>query len=82
MPGTASTFATRTRCEVAVAQVDAVVHTAYRQGGEDEWTTNVDGSAAVAAAAAAVPRLVHISSDLVFDGSARPLRRGRTSRRR
>ena len=51
-----------------VAGVDAVVHTAYRHGGEDEWSTNVDGSAAVAAAAAG-RRLVHVSSDLVFDGS-------------
>ena len=51
-----------------VADVDAVVHTAYRQGGEEEWSTNVDGSAAVASAAAG-RRLVHISSDLVFDGS-------------
>ena len=45
------------------------MHTAYRQGGDDEWSTNVDGSAAVAAAAARGPRLVHISSDLVFDGA-------------
>jgi dTDP-4-dehydrorhamnose reductase len=54
-----------------VTGVDAVVHTAYRQGGEDEWSTNVDGSASVARAAAG-RRLVHVSSDLVFDG-----RRGR-----
>jgi dTDP-4-dehydrorhamnose reductase len=53
------------------AEVDAIVHTAYRQGGEDEWSTNVDGSVAVARAAAG-RRLVHVSSDLVFDG-----RRGR-----
>jgi dTDP-4-dehydrorhamnose reductase len=57
--------------EVALAQVDAVVHTAYRQGGADEWSTNVDGAAVVAAAASRC-RLVHLSSDLVFDG-----RRGR-----
>jgi dTDP-4-dehydrorhamnose reductase len=50
------------------AQVDAVVHTAYRHGGPDEWSTNVDGSAVVAAAASAC-RLVHLSSDLVFDGA-------------
>ena len=54
--------------EVAVAQADAVVHTAYRQGGADEWSTNVDGAAVVAAAATRC-RLVHISSDLVFDGA-------------
>ena len=57
------------------ADVDAVVHTAYRQGGDDEWSTNVDGSTAVAAAAAG-RRLVHLSSDLVFDG-----RRGRYTER-
>ena len=55
--------------------VDAVVHTAYRQGGDDEWSTNVEGSASVAAAAAG-RRLVHVSSDLVFDG-----RRGRYTER-
>jgi len=49
------------------AGVDAVVHTAYRHGGDDEWSTNVDGSAAVAVASAG-RRLVHLSSDLVFDG--------------
>jgi dTDP-4-dehydrorhamnose reductase len=52
----------------AAAGADAIVHTAYRQGGPDEWSTNVDGSAAVAAAAAG-RRLVHLSSDLVFDGT-------------
>lgn len=57
------------------AEVDAIVHTAYRQGGEDEWSTNVDGSVAVARAAAG-RRLVHVSSDLVFDG-----RRGRYTER-
>ena len=45
----------------------AVIHTAYRQ---DDPAVNSDGSAAVAAAAAAVgARLVHISTDLVFDGA-------------
>ena len=46
---------------------DAVVHTAYRQG-EDEWSVNVDGTASVAAAAKG-RRLVHLSTDLVFDGT-------------
>ena len=50
----------------AVAGVDAVIHTAYRQG-EGEWEMNVEGSAAVAEAARRA-RLVHVSSDLVFDG--------------
>jgi dTDP-4-dehydrorhamnose reductase len=51
----------------AVAGVDAVIHTAYRQG-EGEWEANVEGSAAVAEAARGV-RLVHLSTDVVFDGT-------------
>jgi dTDP-4-dehydrorhamnose reductase len=51
----------------AVDGCDAVVHTAYRQG-EDEWSVNVEGSAAVAEAARDVA-LVHMSSDVVFDGT-------------
>ncbi len=48
---------------------DVVVHTAYRQGGEDEWAVNVDGSENVARAARAVgARLLHLSTDVVFDG--------------
>jgi dTDP-4-dehydrorhamnose reductase len=54
----------------AVEGADAVIHTAYVQG-DAEWSVNVDGSAAVAAATAG-RRLVHVSTDLVFDG-----RRGR-----
>lgn len=50
----------------AVDGVDAVVHTAYRQG-EREWDINVVGSAAVARVAAGC-RLVHLSTDLVFSG--------------
>jgi dTDP-4-dehydrorhamnose reductase len=50
----------------AVAGVDAVIHTAYRQGA-GEWEVNVEGSAAVAEAARGL-RLVHLSTDLVFDG--------------
>jgi dTDP-4-dehydrorhamnose reductase len=50
----------------AVEGVDAVIHTAYLQGA-DEWSVNVDGTAAVAAAARG-RRFVHLSSDLVFDG--------------
>jgi dTDP-4-dehydrorhamnose reductase len=49
---------------------DAVVHTAYVQG-EGAWEVNADGSRAVAEAAREA-RLVHLSTDLVFDG-----RRGR-----
>jgi dTDP-4-dehydrorhamnose reductase len=51
----------------AVAGVDAVIHTAYRQG-PGEWEVNVEGSAAVAEAARGV-RLLHLSTDLVFDGT-------------
>jgi dTDP-4-dehydrorhamnose reductase len=45
----------------------AVIHTAYRQ---DDRAVTTDGAAAVAdAAAAAGARMVHLSSDLVFDGT-------------
>jgi dTDP-4-dehydrorhamnose reductase len=48
----------------------AVVHTAYRQEGEGARATNVDGAEAVARAAAeAGARLVHVSSDVLFDGT-------------
>lgn len=44
----------------------AVIHTAYRQ---DDRATTLDGACAVAQAAAAVEaRLVHLSTDVVFDG--------------
>ena len=49
---------------------DAVIHTAYVQG-EGAWEVNADGSLAVAEASRGA-RLVHLSTDLVFDG-----RRGR-----
>jgi dTDP-4-dehydrorhamnose reductase len=54
----------------------AVIHTAYRQQGPDAWDTNVAGSANVAAAAAHTGvRLIHVSTDVVFDGTAeRPYR--------
>jgi dTDP-4-dehydrorhamnose reductase len=53
---------------------DAVVHTAYVRGGPAARAVNVDGSAAVAAAARGV-RLVHVSTDVVFDGRiGRPYR--------
>lgn len=48
---------------------DAVVHTAYRQDGEGAREVTVDGAENVARAAAAVgARLLHLSSDVVFDG--------------
>ena len=46
----------------------AVIHTAYRQA---DPRVNTDGSAAVAEAAAEVgARLIHLSTDIVFDGRA------------
>jgi dTDP-4-dehydrorhamnose reductase len=45
---------------------DAVIHTAYVQG-EGAWEVNADGSLAVAEASQGA-RLVHLSTDLVFDG--------------
>jgi dTDP-4-dehydrorhamnose reductase len=48
---------------------DVVIHTAYRQDGPGAYDINVAGSGNVAAAAAAVgARLVHLSTDVVFDG--------------
>ena len=58
----------------AAQGMDAVIHTAYRQG-DGEWEANVGGSAAVADAARG-KRLVHLSSDLVFDGSRGRYREG------
>jgi dTDP-4-dehydrorhamnose reductase len=54
----------------------AVIHTAYRQRGPDAWDTNVAGSSNLATAAArGGARLVHISTDVVFDGTGtRPYR--------
>ena len=52
----------------AVAGVDCVVHTAYRQHGPDLWSTTVVGAEVVARAARGA-RLLHLSSDLVFDGN-------------
>jgi dTDP-4-dehydrorhamnose reductase len=48
---------------------EVVIHTAYRQHGDDAYAINVDGAENVALAAAAVgARLVHLSTDVVFDG--------------
>lgn len=48
---------------------DAVVHTAYRESGDGAERVNVDGSRNVARAAMEVgARVVHVSTDLVFDG--------------
>jgi dTDP-4-dehydrorhamnose reductase len=50
---------------------EAVIHTAYSEAGDDTAReVNVDGARNVARAAAdAGARLVHISTDLVFDGA-------------
>jgi dTDP-4-dehydrorhamnose reductase len=48
---------------------DLVVHTAYRQDGPDAWGITVDGAEHVARAAHDLgARLVHLSTDVVFDG--------------
>jgi dTDP-4-dehydrorhamnose reductase len=48
---------------------DVVIHTAYRQDGDGAREIVVDGSENVARAAVAVgARLVHLSTDVVFDG--------------
>ena len=49
----------------------AMIHAAYQRSGPDAASVIVDGSAVVAAAAAAVgARFVHLSTDLVFGGRA------------
>jgi dTDP-4-dehydrorhamnose reductase len=53
----------------AVHRPEAVIHTAYRQHGPGFREINVEGSANVARAAARTGvRLVHVSTDVVFDG--------------
>ncbi len=48
---------------------DTVIHTAYRQQGPAAWQVNVGGAENVArAAVTAGARLVHVSTDIVFDG--------------
>ncbi len=54
---------------VSELRPEAVIHTVYREAGDGSEAVNVDGSRNVArAAAAAKARLVHVSTDLVFDG--------------
>jgi len=55
---------------------DAVIHTAYLQSGPDMRSVNVDGAAHVAEAARRTgARLIHLSTDFVFDGRlSRPYR--------
>jgi dTDP-4-dehydrorhamnose reductase len=48
---------------------DVVIHTAYRQRGPDLWSTSAEGAGVVARAARrAGARLIHMSSDALFDG--------------
>ena len=48
---------------------ELVLHTAYRQEGEAAWKITVDGAENVARAACeAGARLLHLSTDVVFDG--------------
>ena len=54
---------------IAEQRPDVVIHTAYVQDGPDLEAITVAGSAAVARAAQACgARLVHLSSDVIFDG--------------
>lgn len=48
---------------------EVVIHTAFRQGGPDLLPVTASGAGNVARAAAAVgARLIHLSSDVIFDG--------------
>ena len=56
----------------ALAQLrpDALVNCAYRQDTPDTWQVNAEGAGVVARAAAACGvRLVHVATDVVFDGA-------------
>jgi dTDP-4-dehydrorhamnose reductase len=56
---------------IARLRPEAVVHTAYAQSGALMWAVTADGAARVALGAARVDaRLVHLSSDALFDGEA------------
>lgn len=55
------------------SQPTAIVHTAFLQHGPAMWAANADGAAFVALAAQEVgARLVHVSSDAIFDGTSNP----------
>jgi dTDP-4-dehydrorhamnose reductase len=56
---------------ISDARPSVVVHTAYRYSGPEMEAVNADGSANVARAASRVgARLIHLSTDLVFDGES------------
>lgn len=61
--------ATATQEQIAALQPDMVIHTAYVQSGPDLRAVTALGAGAVAAAARSVgARLIHMSTDVVFDG--------------
>jgi dTDP-4-dehydrorhamnose reductase len=52
---------------------DVVIHTAAQMAGDEMLSVNVDGSRNVARAAARTKaRLIHLSSDVIFDGEHAP----------
>lgn len=52
---------------------DVVIHTAYRQSGPELWPVTVEGTAHVLRATRAIgARLIHLSSDALFDGELAP----------
>ena len=70
--GSTSATPTRWRASSGSCSPRAVIHTAYLERGDDAEAVNVNGARNVARAAAeAGARLVHISTDLVFDGALR-----------
>jgi dTDP-4-dehydrorhamnose reductase len=61
----------RSAVDSALGEVrpDVIIHTAYRQSGSDLWATTAEGAGIVARAARQVgARLIHMSSDALFDG--------------
>ncbi|RRR72060.1 MAG: NAD-dependent epimerase/dehydratase family protein [Candidatus Viridilinea halotolerans] len=56
---------------LASTRPDRVIHTAFQQSGPDLLSITAHGAGHVAAAAARVQaRLIHLSSDVIFDGEA------------
>jgi len=57
------------RAELRRVRPDVVIHTAYRQEGPEAWKITVEGAENVARAARELgARLLHLSTDVVFDG--------------
>jgi dTDP-4-dehydrorhamnose reductase len=56
----------------AAQRPDVLIHTAYRQDGPDMWSATVRGTEVIAQACqASGVRLIHLSSDALFDGEPR-----------